>query len=402
MTPEGRARNFRADSALSAMKSPLRLVFLARSLNYGGAERQLATLAKALDAQDFAVSVVTFYEGGPVARELSAAGIAVHSVAKRGRWDMARFAWRLARLLRGLRPDIIHSYLDVPNLCALALRKVTRARVVWGVRASDLTREQRQDWLSRATFRAACRLARRADLIICNSQAGRAYHLARGYPARQTIVIPNGIDTNYFTIDHTAGQRARAAWGITPQQKLVGLVGRLDAVKGHPIFLQTAAQLHAQRPDTRFVCIGDGPADYLKDLQRQADTLGIEAKITWAGGRGDLPEVYNALDVLALASNSEGWPNVLAEAMACGVPCVTTDVGDAAQIVGATGRVVPLKNPAALADALRDILDAPAETDILRARVLENFSAARLARDTAAALQQLPRNYPQTDTDRHR
>ena len=370
------------------MKSPLRLVFLARSLNYGGAERQLATLAKALDARDFAVSVVTFYAGGPVARELGAAGVAVHSVAKRGRWDTARFAWRLARLLRGLRPDIIHSYLDVPNLCALALRNVTRARVVWGVRASDLAWEQ-QDWLSRTTFHAACRLARRADLIICNSQAGRAYHLARGYPARQTVVIPNGIDTNYFTIDHTAGQRVRAAWGITPQEKLVGLVGRLDAVKGHPIFLQAAAQLHAQRPGTRFVCVGDGPADYRQMLQRQAGVLGLGAKVIWAGGRGDLPDIYNALDVLALASNSEGWPNVLAEAMACGVPCVTTEVGDAAQIVGGTGRVVPTKNPTALADALRDILDAPAETDILRARVLENFSAARLARDTAAALQQL-------------
>jgi glycosyltransferase involved in cell wall biosynthesis len=365
------------------MPQPLKLVLLIRSLNYGGAERQLATLARHLNPQEFDWQVITFYDGGPVADELRAAGIPVVSLAKRGRWDVAGFARRLYGEIRRLRPDIVYSFLDAPNLCALALRPFTGGRLVWGMRASELE-IARQDWLVRGAFRLACRLAPRADLIICNSHAGRDFHLARGYPPGKTIVVSNGVDTARFVIDRERGRHLRAAWGVGDGDKLAGLVGRLDPIKDHRNFLQAAAVVHEKRPDARFVCVGDGPADYLRELQAE-----VAGRVIWAGATDDVTAVYNALDALVLSSTGEGFPNVVAEAMACGVNCVVTDVGDAARIVGDLGRVVPPRQPAALASAISESWDAPAAPETLRARIADNFSAEKLARETARTLLQL-------------
>ena len=372
------------------MKPPPNIVFLIRSLNYGGAERQLLTLAQHLDRTQFTPIVLAFYGGGPSAAGLNAAGVKVISLNKTGRWDLLGFAWRLAREIRRLQPQIIYSFMDLPNLCALGLRLVTRARIVWGVRVSELELERR-DWLVRGGFRLAARLARRADLVICNSHAGRDFHLARGYPAKQTIVIHNGIDTARFTLARATGHLLRRAWGVRDEEKLVGLVARLDPIKDHPTFLQAAAQLASQRPDTRFICVGDGPANYLRELQKQADELGLSGKIIWESGRDDLPAVYNALNALVLSSVGEGFPNVVAEAMACGVICVVTDVGDAAQIVGPHGAVVPPKDADALALALAQVLNATPAPFALRARIVENFSAEKLAQQTAETFLKLAR-----------
>ena len=367
------------------MNPPLKILFLIRSLNFGGAERQLATLVKNLKPTEFTPAILVFYDGGPIAEELLAAGFKVISLQKTGRWDVARFAWRMAREARRLQPDIIYSFMDLPNLCALGLRLLGRSRLVWGVRVAELELQNR-DWLIRRGFSLAAHYSKRADLVICNSQAGRDFHLRHGYPADKTIVISNGIDTGRFTIARATGQLLRRNWGVRDNEKLVGLVARLDPIKDHPLFLQAAARVVAQQPDTRFICVGEGPTDYLRKLQNQAEELGLFDRLIWEKGRQDLPAVYNALDTLALSSAGEGFPNVVAEAMACGVPCVVTDVGDAAHIVGNLCRVVPPKDAEAFAQALLQVIHQTPDPFALRARITENFSAESLSRNTAAAL----------------
>ena len=133
----------------------------------------------------------------------------------------------------------------------------------------------------------------------------------------------------------------RLEWGIAECEKLIGQVGRLDPMKDHSTFLKAAALLAHERKDVRFVCVGEGPTGYRDELYSLAKTLGLASRLIWAGSRRDMPAVYNAFDVAVSSSRwGEGLPNVIAEAMACGVPCVVTDVGDSAFVVDKLGVVV--------------------------------------------------------------
>ena len=204
--------------------------------------------------------------------------------------------------------------------------------------------------------------------------------------------MPNGIDTLRFRPDREAGARVRAEWGIGDDESLIGLVGRLDPMKGHACFLQAAALLCARRSGMRFVCVGDGPEHYRESLRALAGQLGLGDRLIWAGTRTDMPAVYNALDMAVSASAyGEGLPNMLGEAMACGTPCVVTRVGDSAWVVGETGVVVPPEDPAALADAWATMLRRIEEeraglSRAARLRIEQNLSVEALVRNTLAEL----------------
>ena len=372
----------------------LRIVFLIRSLGYGGSERQLAVLAAGLHARGHAVSVLTFYPGGELEPDLRSAGVTVRSLETRGRWDIASFLAKLHGALRDESPNVLHSYLGMPNIVAGAIRPLfPGVRVVWGERASNMDLSH-YDWLSRFSAGLTRVLSRAPDLVILNSRAGLEHASSRGYPRRKMIVIPNGIDAERFIPDAAAGRRVRHEWHVGATEQLVGLVGRLDPVKDHRTFLSAAAHVANDRDTVRFVCIGDGNLQYGHEMQQVAASIGISDRVMWVSARHDMPAVYNALDVVCLASNSEGFPNVLAEAMACGIPCVTTDVGDAAWLLDRRESVAPVGDALGLADRIRSLLDldAGAIAAIARAereRVLTQFSVTSLIGNTESALSSL-------------
>lgn len=373
----------------------MKVLFLARSLDYGGAERQLAALARGLRGAGHSVTVALFYGGGPLEGELREGGVAVRSLGKSGRWDLVGFLPKLAQVVRAERPDIVHGYLVEPNILTLLLKPLGPGiKAVWGVRASgrDLRRYER---FIRLAFRLECSLSRYADLIIANSHAGRADHVACGFPAGKTVVVPNGIDTEQFHPDSEARRRVRAELGIDEDEKVVGLVARLDPMKDHPTFLRAAALLVRERTDVRFLCAGSGPAEYRQQLRSLADGLGLSDRVIWSPVRPDVAAVYSSLDVLASSSCwGEGFSNVIGEGMACGLPCVATDVGDSALIVGDTGVVVPPGDPESLAGGIRGLLDeGPAQraerAAAARARVTSEFSVERLVQRTEKLLLKL-------------
>ncbi len=372
-----------------------KVLFLIKSLEYGGAERQLVELAKGLNRKGHPVTVAVFYPGGPLEPDLAAEGIPVLSLDKRGRWEMFGFFWRLIRLVRGTRPEIIHGYLTMSNILTVLIKGFfPGTRVVWGLRASNMDLDE-YDWLERLTSRLERWLAPGADLVIANSNAGRDYAISKGFPKDKILVIPNGLDTNRFRPDPEAGRRVREEWGVGDRQKLIGLVARLDPMKDHSTFLQAAARLAAERQEVKFVCVGDGPEEYRRRLLSFGRELGLGERLIWAGARGDMPVVYNAFDIGTLSSSfGEGFPNVVAEAMACGVPCVVTDVGDSAWIVGDTGFVAPPKNPEALAAGWVAALNLQVENPALAARrardrIVANFGSEKLAERTSQALEAL-------------
>lgn len=380
--------------AIAAGRRNPRILFLIRSFGRGGAQRQLVTLAVALRRAGWEVSAACFYSGGAFERDLMQAGVPVIDLHKRGRWDIAGFLWRLWRTYREDRPDIVHGYLTMGNLLALPARLVNRdTRIVWGVRSAYMDRD-RYDWMTRLTFGLTCRFARLADAIIINSEAGATHHAALGYPRERMRVIPNGIDTQRFRFDAKGRARIRAEWGIPDDAVLVGLVGRIDPMKDHPTFLKAAAILAARDPRWRFVCVGGGEdSAYARTLKSLAEEIGLRERLIWAGPQDDMPAVYSALDIAASTSYGEGFPNVIAEAMACGRPCAVTDVGDSARIVGACGVVVEARNPEAFAVALQRVRQGLGEARqpddmqaAARARIVECYALDALLRSSEAAL----------------
>jgi glycosyltransferase involved in cell wall biosynthesis len=371
----------------------MRVVFLVRSLNYGGAERQLLLLAKGMDKNRFEPVVLCFYGGGPLQSELLQAGIRVISLNKRNRWDVAGFLWRLAHEVIKLKPDVLHGYLPVPNSLAALLKLVYPSmRVVMGVRTSG-KELGRYDWTFRLSFWLERLFARLADLVIVNSQAGKSLYLKKGFPPEKISIILNGIDTQIFHPEAGLGQALRAEWGVAETALLVGMIGRLDPMKGHPIFLEAAAALDNQ--DVRFVVVGDGPKGYRQDLVDLGNSLGLDKRLVWAESRQDVTRVYNALNICCSASLfGEGFPNVVGEAMACGVPCVVTEVGDSAWVAGATGIVVAPNDCSALAEAISRLSRLSREElyalgQQARQRIVENFSAGLMVRGTQDALEAL-------------
>jgi len=373
----------------------IRIVFLIRHLDYGGAERQLLNLLNALDKDVFDVWLVTFYDGGGLSSELlNIQGIHRLSLHKTGRWDMLGFASRLWRTLREVRPTVVHGYMGPANLAGLVVGKLLSSKVVWGIRASNMDLS-RYDWLPRVLFRCECLLSRFPDLIIANSQAGMDYYVAHGFPRAKVRVIHNGVDTHRFKPDLEVRERVRTEWAVKSGQLVVGLIARLDPMKGHALFLQAAAQLLERRDDLLLVCVGDGAGGYRSALEGMAGDLGIRAHVRWIRAGQDMPALYNGLD-LACSSSAfgEGFSNALAEAMACGVPCVATPTGDAAILLGTAGTVVDSYRPEDFAGACASLLDRlprdrAALSKAARARIVEHFTIRKLVQTTEDALSQL-------------
>lgn len=366
----------------------VKICFLIHQLETGGAERQLTTLLKGLDKTLFDITLITFKPGGRLADEIAQSDIRTLSLDKRRRWHHIATFLRFVRIVRKIRPQIVHSYMPTSNVFAGLLKPfVKRTRIIWGIRAARDEFDE-TDRLSGVIFRLQAWLARLADLVIANSEAGRQVCLRNGFSPERVIVIPNGIDIDRFKPDPAGRQRLRAEWDITEDQTAIGIVGRMDSIKDHPSFLQAAAIFSKKHPNARFVCIGDDGGEYALRLRNLAADLGIADKMVWAGMRSDMTAAYSALDINTSASLSEGFPNCVAEAMACGIPCVATDVGDCKPLIGATGRIVPARSADALANAWEECLAADYREmgRKARQRIVGEFAMSRLIERTEQVL----------------
>lgn len=369
----------------------MKILFLIRSLEAGGAERQLVLTAKDLAKRGHSVTILTFYSGGFYESELEGAAARLISLNKTGRWDLLGFYWRLIKRLRFESPDVLYSFLDSANVFSILCKPfLFNKKIVWGVRASNMDLSA-YPWISRWSYKAECFFSRFADRIIANSHAGLDYAVAHGFPREKMCVVHNGIDTEYFAPDHSLGLPLRTQWGVADNQVLIGLVGRIDPMKGHEIFLQAAAILKENATDTRFVCVGDGEKAYVERMQAVAKDLKLNNVLIWAGVQSDMPAVYNALDLLVSSSFGEGFSNVIAEAMACDVPCVVTDVGDSADIVGDCGELVPPNQSQLLADTITRQIENPPDKLACRDRVVSLYSLSTYIDQTEAALKALIR-----------
>lgn len=349
----------------------------------------LARLVGRLEGDGIENTVVSLARGGALAAAIADSGIRVVGLdMKSGRPSPPAFL-RLVRLLKSIDPHVLQTWLYHADLVGLAAGTLARVpSIAWNVRCSRLNHGD----YSRALplmLRILARTSRRPDAVVCNSVAGRREHEAIGYRPRRWELIPNGVDTDAFKPCPVARVDVRRELGIDGSSPLVGLLARYHPIKDHPNFLRAAALVAQRHPSTHFLLAGRGVASS-EQLRKLVDELGIRACVHLQDERHDAERVLAALDIAVSSSNSEGFPNMVIEAMACGVPCVVTDVGDCAAIVENTGITVPPGDHQALAEGINGLLDmAEADRDALgraaRKRVLDHFSL-QLATDRYNAL----------------
>ena len=366
----------------------MRVLLCTRSLDAGGAERQLVLLAKSMLSRGIPIAVMVYYGNGPFRSELDNAGIQVIDLKKSGRWDVIGFAFRLIQSVRHFRPDAIYSFMGANVIVTSLSPFFGRTKIIWGIRSSnvDLTY---YDWISELFDRFAIGLSRFADAIICNSERGREHILRQGYANSAITVIPNGIDFNRFMNISSSRQTRRSEFCVPEEAVVLGIMARIDAMKDHATLLEAVKRVLQIHPNVRLVCVGSGDATLQARLIQQTASLDIQESVYWAGHSSQPVQDYSAFDVLMQSSSfGEGFPNAIGEGMACGLPVVATDVGDCRRIVGDCGWVVPPKDPEALAAAIGQAIAAlPTwSAEQSRKRIEENFSVDAMVDQTLIVL----------------
>jgi len=337
---------------------------------------------------------MTLYPGGAFERELKAAAVPLICLNKRNRWDLLFFK-SLYESINSLQPDVLYGFLTTSNIISAAVKLGFPAiRIIWGIRASnmDLSRYSR---FPQVEFFISKHLSRFADRTIFNPYAGMDHARACGFKLTPWSVIPNGIDTEVYQPDAEARQRMRRRWGVGAHERLIGLVARLDEMKDHENFLKAAALVGQQRQDVRFICVGGGASEIHRRMANLTKENGLNGRLMWTGSVTDMASVYNAFDVLCSSSAfGEGFSNVIGEAMACGIPCVATDVGDAFRIIGDTGVVVPPKDHRLLSVGILTMLkrldrDPVRPAQEVRKRIQLNYDLVQMVSRTESLLKDL-------------
>jgi len=342
------------------MNAPLRIAYVITGLNTGGAEMMLEKLVCSLPPS-IKLHVFSLTTLGAIGPRLLARGVPVEALGMRPGLPSPRLFARLVRRLKSLRPDVVHTWMYHADLVGgLAARLAGIRALMWGVRHSNLDADANKASTLRVVRLCARLSAWLPQRIACAARRARDAHVAIGYAADRMVVIPNGFDLDRFAPDPSARLSVRLELGLPADAPLIGMVGRFDPQKNHRGFAAAMQHLRARRPDVHALLAGECIDSKNADLVRWLRDAGVVDICHLLGRRDDVPRVMAALDVLVLPSIGEAFPNVVGEAMASGVPCVVTDVGDAAEIVGDLGRVVASGDMRALADAVAELLALPA------------------------------------------
>jgi glycosyltransferase involved in cell wall biosynthesis len=320
---------------------------------------------------------------GTFGARIAEAGVPVTTLEMQRGTPSVSAPWRLARLLRREHPDILQTWLYHADFLGLLAGKLTRVpNIVWNVRCTT-TALSRRSPVTRLLVPALAQLSGLPAAIVVNAHAGRDTHERAGYAPKRWEVIPNGFDLDEFRPDAAARARTRVHHGIPDDAVVLGLVGNYEHAKDHVTFLRAAGILASRRPNIHFVLAGRAIDTSNLQLARDIHANQISTRLTLLGERQNVAEIIPAFDIAVSSSREEGFANTIGEAMSCGVPCLVTDVGDSARVVGPSGVVVPPRDPLALASAAHEMIDrGPAALHRLgetaRARIRDHYSLSQV------------------------
>jgi glycosyltransferase involved in cell wall biosynthesis len=379
------------------MQKRVTILHIITTLDIGGAQMMLLRLLTRTNAQRFSNHVVCLSRRGDIGKEIVKLGVPVYALdMPKGRLTVTGLS-RLARVLRSVRPVVVQTWLYHADLLGTLFGKLFRIpHICWNIRCAyhDFRKYR---WSTKWTMKMCAFLSSIPDIVVTNAVAGRQFHIESGYRTRRWEIIPNGFDLERFKPDEGARTGMLRELGLENGKGgredgrrvfLIGYIARHDPMKDHPTFIEAARLLLEQKKPVHFILAGKG-------VQWENELLVSPIPRVWRdrfhllGERKDIEKVTAALHIASSASFGEGFPNVIGEAMACAVPCVVTDVGDSARIVGDTGRVVPPKDPQALAGAWSELIELGDEGRralgaAARQRVQEHFEIHDVVRQYEA------------------
>jgi len=372
----------------------LRVAFLITGLNGGGAETMLYHMLRFMDRERFEPVVISMMDRGKFGDPIEKMGIPVQTVGLKPGQVTPAAAWRIVKYLRAARPDVIQGWMYHANLAAQLARFFVRVPVCWCIQSSFLSFAAEKP-LTRLAIRLTARMSRRAAKVVYVSHVSRTQHEPLGFFVERGCVIPNGVDPALFVPSAEARRSVRGELGVPADALLIGLICRYHPQKDHPNFLRAAAILARKWPDVRFVLAGYDVNRQNPALMELVSALDLDSRIHMLGERNDMPRLTAALDIATSSSSyGEALALALAEAMACEVPCVVTDVGDSALLVGPTGVIVPPSDSEAFAGGLASLLSAGPEKrrelgKAARIRAAEGYSIQNIVRSYEALYESL-------------
>ena len=374
----------------------IRICHIITGTDTGGAEMMLSKLAAQHDRSQFEIEVISLLPIGAVGERIAALGVPVRT-ASMSRGVPSPIALRVVTgHLKRFRPDIVQTWMYHADLIGGLAAKQAGVRVItWNIRKSTLDR-QLSKRSTRAVVRVCALLSHRIPhRIVCCSQVAQTLHQSLGYDTTRMEIIPNGFDLSQFKPDLAARTSVRAELGLEPDTPLIGLAARYHPQKDHATFVWAAKKLHRKLPQVHFALCGEGVTAANAELMQIIEEAELKDYLHLMGRRSDMPRITAAFDIAASSSSfGEAFPNVLGEAMACGVPCTATNVGDSGYIIGETGICVPCEQPEALADAWYTLFAESPEkkaerSTAARCRVRECFNLPDIAQRYESLYQSL-------------
>jgi glycosyltransferase involved in cell wall biosynthesis len=325
----------------------------------GGAQMMLYKLLWASDRRRFDPVVISLTDHGALYEQITKLGVPVHSVGMHLGMSTCTAVWRLIRTVKHAGPDLIQGWQYHGNLAAQLAQQflAIRVPVLWNIRHSIYNLEN-EKLMTAAVVKLGALFSHKPERVIYVAQTSAIQHEALGYRPEKRVILPNGFDMQRFIPSDQARFQLRAELELPPTTIIIGKIARYHAMKDHANFLQAAAYLLQFYPRVHFLLAGEKVERTNATLMRLIKELNLDARTHLLGERNDIHRIIPGLDIVTSASSyGEGFPNVIGEAMASGVPCVATDVGDSALIIGKLGQVVAPKQPESLAEAWRPLID---------------------------------------------
>lgn len=373
----------------------MKVIHIITGLATGGAEKALYNLLHGGLIDSFDNYVISLSDIGTIGPQIRGLGVPVIVLGMRGgRPSLSGFI-RLLRVIKEIHPEVIQGWMYHGNLAATLARRIASGRIslVWNIRQSlyDLRHEKP---LTQSVIRLNSVFSKSPDVLLYNSRLSRKQHETFGFASCKGQVIPNGIDIRSFRFSGEARSCVRSELDIPEAARVVGHVARLHPMKDHVTFLRAAAAIALRRPEVHFLLSGRDVSLDTKALQ-QLIPWQLRKRFHLVGEHHNIPELLSAMDIFCLSSAwGEGFPNVIGEAMATGLPCVATDVGDSAMVVGDTGVIVPPQDEVALVTGIEKLLAMSQEErrtlgTSARSRIESNYTLGEIVKQYTAMYKKL-------------
>ena len=358
----------------------IRIVHIITALNVGGTEMMLCRLLSRMRKDRFENIVFTLKEKGSLSKDFESQNIRVYNVGGMGGILRISALIRSLKILREINPDIIQGWLAHGNFVAqiASIFLPYRLSTLWNIRYTALPKPETKN-STLLIIKLLSLLSSLPQKIIFNSKTGANDHCRMGYRRGKSCIIPNGFDTKLFSPSVKNSRSVRMEFNIPDEAILIGLIGRFNPLKDHDCFLKAGAELLSRKRGIFFLLAGqkvDWKNPHIKQL---IEKLGMKEKVFLLGERRDIHRIIAALDIATCSSVAEGFPNVIGEAMSCGIPCVVTDVGDSAWLIGDSGIVVPSRSHEAICEAWLKLIEMGSEKrqvlgEKARKRIEDHFS----------------------------